>query len=208
MRTFAELVAEGRIKYVGLSEVTPQELRRAHVVHPVSAVEMEYSLTERGVEPELLSVARELGIGVVAYSPLGRGLLSGAFTSLSELPEGDYRTTLPIFASSQNEARVGALQAIAARKRATPAQLALAWLLAQGDDIVPIPGTKSVSRLEENLAAAGISLTTAEAAEIAAAVPLNEDGRLGSAWASTTWNARHVEQKKAAEAAEGGPQAV
>ena len=205
MRTFKELVSEGKVKFVGLSEVTPRELRRAHSVHPVTAIEMEYSLTERGIEPELLPVARELGVGIVAYSPLGRGLLSGMFKSISDLPEGDYRASLPIFANgaagSKNEARVSALQAIAAAKHATPAQLALAWLLAQGDDIVPIPGTKSVARLEENLAAAELSLSPVEASEVGAAVPLNDDGRLGSAWASMTWNVRHAEQKAEAVAA-------
>ena len=208
MHTFKELVAEGKVKYVGLSEVTPQELRRAHAVFPVTAIQMEYSLTERGIEAELLPVARELGVGIVAYSPLGRGLLSGTVKTATDFPAGDFRATLPIFAAgtaaAKNEARVAAVAAVAARKHCTPAQVALAWLLARGADIVPIPGTKSVARLTENLGAAGVQLTVEDVAELDAGVAVNEEARYAGAAASATWNVRHAAQKAAAGA--GAPQ--
>ena len=200
----AELVAEGRVKYVGLSEVTPLELRRAHGVFPITAIQMEYSLTERGIEAELLPVARELGVGVVAYSPLGRGLLTGAVKTADDVPQGDFRATLPIFKSAtaavKNEARITALRDFAARKGATPAQVALAWLLAQGDDIFPIPGTKSVARLEENLGAIGLHLTPAETAELRELIPVNDEARYAVTSAQSTWNVRHAAQQAAAAA--------
>lgn len=171
----ASLVAAGKVRYLGLSEVSPQTLRAAHKVHPVAAVQMEYSLFTRDVvEGEMLTTCRELGVAVVAYSPVGRGLLTGAVTSRSMLAPHDWRHTAPRF-SDQNLARnlplVSAVEYLADEIGCTPAQAALAWLLAQGEDILPIPGTKRVSYLEENVAAADITLTPAQAQRLAAAVP-------------------------------------
>jgi aryl-alcohol dehydrogenase-like predicted oxidoreductase len=174
----AELVKAGKIKYLGLSEASPATIRRAHKVHPITALQTEYSLWERHVENEILPTVRELGIGFVPYSPLGRGFLTGAITKKSDLSETDSRQKrYPRFAGEafdKNQVLVERVKAIAARRGATAGQLALAWVLAKGEDLVPIPGTKRRKYLEENAAAADIKLTPAEVAELEAAVPQNE----------------------------------
>jgi aryl-alcohol dehydrogenase-like predicted oxidoreductase len=157
-----ELVAEGRVRFFGLSEAGPDTIRRAHAVHPVTAVQSEYSLWTRGVEERVLPVLRELNIGLVPFSPLGRGFLTGTIRSTDQFDEGDFRRGNPRFTGEnfkRNLAIADEVQAVAAEVGATPAQVALAWLLAQGDDIVPIPGTKRVARVEENSAADAITLT-------------------------------------------------
>lgn len=160
--TLAELVAQGKVRHIGLSEAGVNTIRRAHAVHPVTALQSEYSLWTRDPEPEVLPVLRELGIGFVAYSPLGRGFLTGTIRSSDDLADGDWRKTNPRF-SGQNFQRnlriADEVSAIAAEAGATPAQVALAWLLAKGDDIVPIPGTKRVARVEENVAADRVELS-------------------------------------------------
>jgi aryl-alcohol dehydrogenase-like predicted oxidoreductase len=174
----AELVKAGKVKYLGLSEASPATIRRAHKVHPITALQTEYSLWERHVEEAILPTVRELGIGFVPYSPLGRGFLTGAITQKSDLDEKDARSLrFPRFAAEnfdQNRILVERVRAIAARRGATPGQLALAWVLAKGDDLVPIPGTKRRKYLEENAAAAEIRLTPAEVAELEAAAPRDE----------------------------------
>jgi aryl-alcohol dehydrogenase-like predicted oxidoreductase len=170
----AELVAEGKVRYLGLSEAAPETLRRAHAVHPISALQTEYSLWSREPEEEILPTCRELGIGFVPYSPLGRGFLTGAIRSPEDFEEDDYRRFTPRFQGEnfqKNLDVVAKIQEKAAAKGCTPAQLALAWVLAQGDDIVPIPGTKKVHRLEENVGALDVRLTAEELDEIASALP-------------------------------------
>jgi aryl-alcohol dehydrogenase-like predicted oxidoreductase len=170
----AELVAEGKVRYLGLSEAAPETLRRAHAVHPISALQTEYSLWSREPEEEILPTCRELGIGFVPYSPLGRGFLTGAIRSPEDFEEDDYRRFTPRFQGENFQKNLDVVAKIreqAAAKGCTPAQLALAWVLAQGDDIVPIPGTKKVHRLEENVAALDVRLTAEELAEIASALP-------------------------------------
>ena len=171
----AELVRAGKVRFLGLSEASPATIRRAHRIHPITALQTEYSLWERHVEQEILPTVRALGIGFVPYSPLGRGFLTGTITSTANLGAGDARAQrYPRFAAgalARNLALVQRLRAIAERKGVKPGQLALAWVLAQGDDIVPIPGTKRRTFLEENAAAAQIALTPGEAAELAAAIP-------------------------------------
>ncbi|MFC4150226.1 aldo/keto reductase [Micromonospora mangrovi] len=170
----AELVAAGKVRLVGLSEVSPATLRAAHAVHPIAAVQMEYSLFSRDVEGEMLATCRELGVSLVAYSPVGRGLLTGAITSREQLAEDDWRKNVPRFAEENLDANlrlVEAVRAVAAEIGCTPAQAALAWLLAQGDDILPIPGTKRVRYLEENAAAADIRLDPEQLARLREAVP-------------------------------------
>lgn len=164
-----ELVAAGKVRYFGLSEASADSIRRAHATFPVSALQTEYSLWERGLEQEILPTLRELGIGLVPYSPLGRGFLTGDVRRAEDYPEGDYRRTDPRFQGANFEVNVKAAETVrevASRKGATAAQVALAWLLHQGDDLVPIPGTKSRTRLEENLAAVDVELTKAEWAEL------------------------------------------
>ena len=161
----AELVAEGKVREIGLSEAGAETVRRAHAVHPVAALQYEYSLWTRDPEAEILPLARELGIGLVAYSPLGRGFLTGTFRTPEQLPPDDSRATNPRFAEGnfeQNLRLVAEVEAVAAEVRATPAQVALAWVLAQGKDVVPIPGTKRVARVGENVAAATLELTPAQ----------------------------------------------
>jgi aryl-alcohol dehydrogenase-like predicted oxidoreductase len=173
----AELVAEGKVRHVGLSEAAPDTIRRANAVHPITAVQTEYSLWTREAEDGVLPTCRELGIGFVPYSPLGRGFLAGRFNSSSdveELAQDDFRRSNPRFVGENLEANqrlLAKVQEIAAQKAVTPAQLALAWVLAQGDDIVPIPGTKRRSYLEQNAAAAEIALTDDELGRIAAELP-------------------------------------
>jgi aryl-alcohol dehydrogenase-like predicted oxidoreductase len=170
----AELVAEGKVRALGLSEAGPDAIRRAAAVHPIAAVQTEYSLWSRDVEDEVLPVLRELGIALVAYSPLGRGFLTGAYKSIDDFDEDDYRRTSPRFVGDnfqKNLDVVAEIEALAARKGVSAAQLALAWVLAQGDDVVAIPGTKSRTRLEENVAAADVTLSSSELAEISATLP-------------------------------------
>ena len=158
----AELVTEGKISHIGLSEAWVGTIRRAHAVHPVTALQSEYSLWTRDPEEEVLPVLRELGIGFVPYSPLGRGFLTGQVRSLDDLEDGDFRKTNPRFEGENFEHNLHVadeVRQIAAEAGATPAQVALAWLLAQGDDFAPIPGTKRVSRLEENVAADRVQLS-------------------------------------------------
>ncbi len=156
-----ELIDEGKVRYFGLSESGPETLRRAHAVQPVSVLQTEYSIFERGVEDAVLPTVRELGIGFVPYSPLGRGFLTSAVKPAEEYDDNDFRRHNPRFQGEnfqRNKQAIDALSALASEKGITPAQLALAWLLAQGDDIVPIPGTRSLTRLQENLGAADVSL--------------------------------------------------
>lgn len=169
MSALAELVAAGKIRYVGLSEVGVNTIRRAHAVHPVTAVQSEYSLWTRDQESAILPLLRELGIGFVAYSPLGRGFLTGTVRSTEELPDSDYRKTNPRFFDEnfQHNLRCAdEVRDISADAGATAAQVALAWLLAKGPDIVPIPGTKRVARLEENVGADAIELTPEQLARL------------------------------------------
>jgi aryl-alcohol dehydrogenase-like predicted oxidoreductase len=169
----AELVREGKVRHIGLSEAAPQTIRAAHAVHPIAAVQTEYSLFTRDVEREVLPTLRELGIGLVAYSPLGRGFLSGRFQSADELDADDWRRTQPRFHGENAERNLelaGRVAELAAEKGVRPAQLALAWVLAQGDDIVPIPGTKRRSYLEQNVGALDVELTGDDLAEVAAAI--------------------------------------
>jgi len=168
MTGLAQLVQEGKIARIGLSEVSSSTLRRAHAVHPVTAVQTEYSLWTREVEAEVLPTCRELGIGLVAYSPLGRGFLTGRYQHDATFEEGDFRASLPRFQPeniNHNRLLVDAVTALAVRKNCTPAQIALAWLLAQGDDIVPIPGTKRLHYLQDNVGALAVHLEPAELAE-------------------------------------------
>jgi aryl-alcohol dehydrogenase-like predicted oxidoreductase len=168
-----ELVAAGKVRFIGLSEAAPETIRRAHATHPLSAVQSEYSLWTRDPEDEVLPTLRELGIGFVPYSPLGRGFLTGRIRSVDDLAEDDWRRTNPRFqgeAFEENLRLADRVAELAEGIGATPAQVALAWVLAKGDDLVPIPGTKSPTRLEENAAAANLSLTAAQVAELDAAV--------------------------------------
>src|SRR4051794_35946580 len=170
----AELVQEGKVRHLGLSEAAPDTIRRANAVHPITAVQTEYSLWSRDPEDEVLPTCRELGIGFVPYSPLGRGFLAGRFTSPDELDDGDFRRTGPRFTGHNLEANLrlaDKVKEIAAERGVTPAQLAIAWLLAQGDDIVPIPGTKRRSYLEQNAQAVDVQLTTDDLARIDAELP-------------------------------------
>lgn len=158
----AELIEEGKIRHIGLSEAGPETIRRAHAVHPIAALQSEYSLWTRDPEAEVLPLVRGLGIGFVAYSPLGRGFLTGRIRSIDQLDAADFRRANPRFVEGNFERNlqiVEAVEAVALEAGATPAQVALAWLLAQGDDIAPIPGTKRVERLEENAAADDLELT-------------------------------------------------
>jgi len=170
----AELVQEGKVRYIGLSEASPETLRRASAVHQITALQTEYSLWSREPEDEILPTCRELGIGFVAYSPLGRGFLTGAIQSIDDLDEDDYRRFSPRFQGEnfqRNLDLVTKIAELAADKAVTPAQLALAWVLSQGEDIVPIPGTKRRARLEENAAAVDVVLSDEELREIADALP-------------------------------------
>lgn len=170
----AELVAAGKVRFLGLSEAAPATIRRAAQVHPIAALQTEYSLWSRDPEGELLATVRSLGIGFVAYSPLGRGFLTGRFKTMEDLPADDYRRDSPRF-QGENFARnlelVEQIKALAARKGCTPSQLALAWVLAQGSDLVPIPGTKQVRYVDENAGALQVVLTSSELREIDTVLP-------------------------------------
>jgi aryl-alcohol dehydrogenase-like predicted oxidoreductase len=180
----AELVTAGLVRYLGLSEAAPETIRRAHATHPITALQTEYSLFSREPEAEILPTTRELGIGFVAYSPLGRGLITGHFQRPEDLPEGDWRRDVPRFQGDnfdQNVRLVARLEEIAQRHNITTAQLALAWLLHQGSDVVPIPGTRKRENLEANAAAADVSLGDDEIAEMSAlASPATVAGARGS----------------------------
>ncbi|MFS0726603.1 aldo/keto reductase [Paenibacillus sp. 1P07SE] len=174
--TLADLVQQGKVRYIGLSEAPPETIRRAHAIHPISAVQTEYSLWSRELEDEVLPVLRELGIGLVPYSPLGRGFLTGQIKKPEDLPADDYRHHFPRFQGDnfyKNIEVVGLIEEMAARKRCTPAQLALAWLLAQGEGVVPIPGTKRLERVEENLGALQVELSADDLAAIERISPKN-----------------------------------
>ena len=170
----AELVQEGKVRYLGLSEAAPETLRRASSVHQITALQTEYSLWSRDPEAEILPTCRELGIGFVAYAPLGRGFLTGQIKTVDDLAEDDFRRNDPRFQGENLERNldlVAKVEELAAGKGVTPAQLALAWVLAQGEDIVAIPGTKRRTRLEENVAGADVELTADDLAQIADALP-------------------------------------
>jgi len=170
----ADLVRQGKVRYLGLSEAAPETIRRACAVHPITALQTEYSLWTRDPEPEVLPTCRENNMAFVAYSPLGRGALTGAIRRLDDLAEGDYRRGSPRFSGnnlSRNLFLVDRLTEMAAEKKCRPAQLALAWLLARGEDIFPIPGTKHINRLEENIGALEVPLTLQEVARLDAAFP-------------------------------------
>lgn len=171
--TLKDLIAEGKIRTIGLSEAGPETLRRAHAVHPIAALQSEYSLWVRDPETTVLPVCRELGIGFVPYSPLGRGMLAGSVRTQADLAENDFRKTLPRFQPENlaaNNAQIDLIEQIAADKQITPAQLALAWVLNQAEFIVPIPGTRKISRLDENIKAAEIDLSTEELKQIGAII--------------------------------------
>jgi len=171
----AELVAAGKVGQLGLSEVSPATLRAAHAVHPIAAVQMEYSLFSRDVEGEMVDTCRELGVTLVAYSPVGRGILTGTISSEDDLPEGDFRRGHPRFTGdnlAHNLELAAAVRKVAAELSVTPAQAALAWLLAQDDAVIPIPGTKRVAYLEENVAAADVTLSAEQVAALSQAVPV------------------------------------
>lgn len=176
----ADLVRAGKVRYLGLSEADADQIRRAHGEHPITALQTEYSLWSRDAEGAILDTCRELDIGFVAYSPLGRGFLTGTIPDREALDPGDYRLHTPRFqaeALEQNRAFVGLVKEIAAAKGVTPAQVALAWVLHQGEDIFPIPGTRKLSRLRENLAALDIGFSDAELAEIRGRLPTAVGGR-------------------------------
>ena len=170
----AELVRQGKVRHLGLSEAAAKTIERAHKVHPITALQSEYSLWSRDVEEEILPAIRKLGIGLVPYSPLGRGFLTGRFKSPNDLDEKDYRRVTPRFQAENLETNLGLLSAIetlATEKGVKPGQVALAWVLAQGNDIVPIPGTKRRTYLEENVAAVEVTLSNAEVEKLSNAIP-------------------------------------
>ena len=170
----ADLVKAGKVRYLGLSEAAPNTIRRAHAVHAIAALQTEYSLWSREPEAEIFPTIRELGIGFVPYSPLGRGFLTGRFASNADLADGDFRKISPRFSEDNieaNRALLSVIETMAKAKRATPAQIALAWVMAQGNDIVPIPGTRRIAYLEENLNSMSVSLSPADLATLDAAFP-------------------------------------
>src|SRR5438270_8677091 len=172
--TMADLVRQGKVRYLGLSEAGEETIRRAHQVPPISALQSEYSLWERNLEERIIPLLRELGIGLVPFAPLGRGFLSGTVQRAESFPEGDFRRNDPRLQGANFDANVriaSTVQEIAKRKAATPGQVALAWLLSRGEDVVPIPGTKRRKYLEENVAAADVVLTVADLAQLEAALP-------------------------------------
>jgi len=186
----AQLVQAGKVRYLGLSEAGPETIKRAHNVHPITALQSEYSLWERGIEKEILPLCQDLNIGVVPYSPLGRGFLTGQITSRDDLDEDDYRLRDPRYSEenfSQNLKMVEIVKQVAARHDRSPAQIALAWLLAQGDFIVPIPGSKRRATLEDSMRAVDVGLTDADLDELEKAAPVDgtSGARYGEAMMST-----------------------
>ena len=170
----AQLVAEGKVRYIGLSEAAPDTIRRAHRVHPISALQTEYSLWSRDPEDDILPTVRELGIGFVAYSPLGRGFLTGRFRRIEDLPDDDYRRNSPRFQGENFQKNLDLLRQVeqlSRQKLCTPSQLVLAWLLSRGEDIVPIPGTKRRQYLEQNVGALSVQLTAQDLAHVEAIAP-------------------------------------
>jgi aryl-alcohol dehydrogenase-like predicted oxidoreductase len=170
----AQLVHEGKVRFIGLSEVSAETLRRAHATHPITAVQSEWSLWTRDWERTTFAAARALGVGLVPYSPLGRGFLTGAITADTSFPEGDYRHTSPRFVGENRAANmriVEAVKAVAASKGCTPAQVALAWILARGEDVVPIPGTTKAARIDENLGACAVGLSAVDLATLSDSLP-------------------------------------
>jgi aryl-alcohol dehydrogenase-like predicted oxidoreductase len=177
----SQLVTEGKVRFLGLSEAGPTTLRRAHVVHPISALQSEWSLWTRDWEEDAFPVARELGIGIVPYSPLGRGFLTGRFASIDDIPADDYRRSSPRFQAEHFDANrklADTVVAIATEKGCTPAQLALAWVLSRGEDVVPIPGTTKILRLDENAESVNVGLSASDLARLAALLP--RDGASGA----------------------------
>ena len=191
--TMAELVAEGKVLHLGLSEASVDTIRRAAAVHPIAALQSEWSLWSRDIEDEIVPTCRELGIGIVPFSPLGRGMLTGRITSFDELPEQDMRRTHPRFrdgALEANLAAVDVVREVAAAHGATPGQVALAWVLAKGSDVVPIPGTKRITYLEENLGAVDVDLTGDDLAR------LDTVSAVGERWMDPTWVYRTTPPKR------------
>jgi aryl-alcohol dehydrogenase-like predicted oxidoreductase len=182
----AELVEEGKVRFLGLSEAAPDTIRRAHAVHPITALQTEWSLWSREIEAEILPLCRELGISVVPFSPLGRGALTGTITSRDDLPENDYRRTMPRYAEGALEANLATLdvvRAIAQAHDATPGQVSLAWLLAKAPDVVPIPGTRRIAYLEQNTRAATVALTGPEVERLDAVTVIgSREVRLDGNW--------------------------
>jgi aryl-alcohol dehydrogenase-like predicted oxidoreductase len=184
----ADLVRQGKVRFLGLSEAGEQTIRRAHSVHPISALQSEYSLWERNLEAGIVPLLRQLGIGLVPFAPLGRGFLTGSAQRAEDLPEGDFRKNDPRFQAKnfdENMRIAAVVQDLAKRKRATAAQIALAWLLSRGDDVVSIPGTKRRKYLEENVAAADVVLTAADLARLDAALPPTAGPRYSPAQMAT-----------------------
>src|SRR3954469_5298130 len=180
--TMADLVRAGKVRYLGLSEAGEESIRRAHEVHPISALQSEYSLWERNLEPRIIPLLQELGIGLVPFAPLGRGFLTGTVQRAESFPEGDFRRNDPRFQGENFDANVriaSAVQEVAKRKAASPGQIALAWLLSRGEDVAPIPGTKRRKYLEENVRAAELVLTAADLAQLEAALPPTAGPRYG-----------------------------
>ena len=187
----AELVSEGKVLHIGLSEASPGTIRRAHAVHPVAALQTEYSLWTRDPEAELLPLLRRLGIGFVPYSPLGHGFLTGQIRTVDDIPDDDWRKTNPRFTGENfrlNLRIVDEVRAVAADAGATPAQIALAWLLAQGNDIAPIPGTRRVARVEENTAADGIELSPGQVERLDNLTPTAANVTTRQTWPGSTAN--------------------
>ena len=173
----AQLVTEGKVRYLGLSEAGPKNLRKAFATHPISALQSEWSLWTRDWELDAFPVARELGIGIVPYSPLGRGFLTGRFAALEEIPQGDYRRSSPRFQAAHfdtNRKLVDAVVEMATSKNCTSAQLALAWVLSRGEDVVPIPGTTKISRLDENMASVHVALSATDLAQLSHIMSVHE----------------------------------
>jgi len=191
-KAFKEMVDEGKIKYVGVSELGISQLRKAHAICPITAYQMEWSLFERGVEEELVPTCRELGIGIVAYSPLGRGFLTGAIKSIDDIPENDFRRTVPRFSEyiEENLKLVEVVKTISEAKGCTMGQVALAWLHAQGDDVFPIPGTKRLSRFEENVGGFNVKLTDEEMKQLAEIADKIKGNRYGEQMMAATYEAQ------------------
>ncbi|MFJ8021482.1 aldo/keto reductase [Streptomyces sp. NPDC096311] len=183
----AELVSEGKVRCLGLSEAAPDTIRRAHIVHPITALETEWSLWARDIETEIFPLAQELGISIVPYSPLGRGALTGTITSRDDLPENDWRRTMPQYAEGtldKNLTTLDVVRDIAAAHEITPGQVSLAWLLAKAPDVVPIPGTRRIAYLEQNAQAANLVLTADDMARLDAVTVTGEREHMGDNWTS------------------------